>query len=234
VLSLLCDVTGTPFPQPRGDPSKRGAAAAAAAGSTKKHALVELVEQAAPLPFPARDWRPAELKAWLDKGDLASGLGLRPLRSLHVPVYVNVYVVGLEGAGALGINLPATQLAEWMQEMEHVVPAGVLLDTRGEAEASDLEHSSSTQSRKRATDAGEDDDVSADASVVPAQSEAARLSYRYHIRLVELSPKVIQVVERYLGVHYRVENAAHTSFQIDAEVISGALEGLVKYLHLDE
>ena len=223
-LQLVC---ATAFPTPRGDPS------AGPAAGTKKHALVELMEQSTPLARPARDWRAPELKSWLDKGDLAVGMGLSPLRKLQIPVFLNVFTIGLDGKGNLGMSLSPEQLAEWMQHLEHVVPQRSIQTAAAadrEAESTQgTEHASSTRRPRSRTrlDPDEDDPSSA------ADSSAA-LSFRYHIRLVTVSPKVVRVLERYLGVHYRVENADHTIFQVDAEIIAGMLEGLAKHLKLDE
>ena len=169
---------------------------------------MELVEQSQPLSRPTRDWRHPELKSWLDKGDLAVGMGLAPLQRLHIPLFVNVFTVGLEGSGTAAVNISSQQTAEWMQHLEHVLP----------------------QTRLRA---GEEHG-STERSDADADSDSVHLSYRYHIRLVQLSPKVVRVLERFLAVHHRTDSVVANSFQIDAEVISGMLEGLAKHLNLDE
>jgi hypothetical protein len=229
------------FPQPRGDPEQTAPA------PHVKHALLEMLEESTPVARPERDWRNPDLRAWLAKESLAAGLGVAPLRRLHVPVYVNVFAVGLEGAGALGVEVTAQQLAEWMQHLEHVVPQHVVSRDAAVAEnapapddgaAQELEHTASSRrrsGRSKLREGDDDDDLPADESATPAsEPDSARISYRYHIRLVQLSPKVVSVVERYLGIHYRVANEKHTEFQVDAEIINGLLEGLVRHLKLDE
>ena len=229
------------FPQPRGDPEKT------VPTPHVKHALLEMLEESTPVARPEREWRNPDLRAWLAKESLAAGLGVAPLRRLHVPVYVNVFAVGLEGAGALGVEVTQQQLAEWMQHLEHVVPQHVVSRDAAVAEnapapedgaAQELEHTSSSRrrsGRSKLREGDDDDDAPVDESATPAsEPDAARISYRYHIRLVQLSPKVVSVLERYLGIHYRVANEKHTEFQVDAEIINGLLEGLVRHLKLDE
>lgn len=210
-----------------------------------------MLEESTPVSRPERDWRHPDLRAWLAKESLAAGLGVAPLRRLHVPVYANVFAVGLDGAGALGVEVTPQQIAEWMQHLEHVVPQHVVsrdasvaenapAPEDGAAAAQELEHTASSRSRGRSgrnklREGDDDDDAPVDQSATPAsEADAARISYRYHIRLVQLSPKVVSVLERYLGIHYRVANDKHTEFQVDAEIINGLLEGLVRHLKLDE
>lgn len=68
----------------------------------------------------------------------------------------------------------------------------------------------------------------------PSEKHASRILYRYHTRLIELSPKVLKVIERHLSIHYRPAHPSHLSFQVDPEIINGVLESLIKKLKLDD
>jgi len=212
--------------------------------SGPKSELLELIEQQKPLSQPPPTAPDPDLSRWLSSTDLASALRLSRVGPLHVPVFMNVLVIGMDGHGNGGVNLPQEQLAEWMQHLDHIAPYAQMTadeaiqargregsawgdEANGEAQHQWQQASSSTRKRQRASSIA--DDGSAE------QSAAAELRYRYHLRLINLSPKVLEVVERYLSVHYRVESKGeHTAFQVDATIMDGLLNALVKHLQIDD
>jgi len=195
------------------------------------------MEQSAAPAQPVQDWRPPDLRAWLAKDSLAAALGLSPLSDVQVPMWVNVFTVGLEdGAGGGGVSLSSDMLREWLSSLEHLIPQAVIpsdvsaLETPTNEE--EIEHSSSVRHRRRSHSG--DTTHEADTDAAPNDPAALRISYRYHLRLVKLSPQVLPALERFLAVHHRIESAPQALYQVDAEIISAALEGLVEHLKLDE
>lgn len=171
------------------------------------------------------------MKSWLEKGDLSTAFSLSPISTLEVPIFVNILAVGLDGSGSLGIKLETEDLEDWMEHLDHIIPHNVIRSEQTEGEGEEMEHTSSTK-RQQAAKAHTRKRVTPDEP--DTSMDAAKIQYRYHIRLIHLSPKVIDVVERYLSIHYRVENKDHTVFQIDAEIMNAVLDALAHHLEIEE
>jgi len=64
-----------------------------------------------------------DLDAFLRAPSLAAFLGLDPVEALHVPLPVNVVLVGFQGDGHAGVDLPAGVVREWLARgLDHVIP----------------------------------------------------------------------------------------------------------------
>lgn len=59
---------------------------------------------------------------FLKAGNLATFLGLHSIRSVHMPIPLNFIFVGFHADGHLKVNISHTELQEWFQYMDHVLP----------------------------------------------------------------------------------------------------------------
>ncbi|KAG2435642.1 hypothetical protein HXX76_006844 [Chlamydomonas incerta] len=59
---------------------------------------------------------------FLGNSTLAEYLGLHQIQSLHMPVPLNVVLVGFAGDGNGGVNVSQHELNEWFQHLDHVLP----------------------------------------------------------------------------------------------------------------
>ncbi|GMH36984.1 hypothetical protein BSKO_04857 [Bryopsis sp. KO-2023] len=59
---------------------------------------------------------------YLRSNSLAEYLGLSPVDALHLPVPVNVLLVGFRGDGHMKVDLPPEEVKEWFEHMDHVIP----------------------------------------------------------------------------------------------------------------
>lgn len=58
----------------------------------------------------------------MSNATLAEYLGLHQIHSLHLPVPLNVVLVGFAGDGNGGVNVSQHELNEWFQHLDHVLP----------------------------------------------------------------------------------------------------------------
>jgi hypothetical protein len=64
-----------------------------------------------------------DLGAFLKAPSLAAFLGLDPVEALHVPLPVNVVLIGFQGDGHVNVDLPASVIKEWLARgLDHVLP----------------------------------------------------------------------------------------------------------------
>ena len=61
-----------------------------------------------------------ERRRYLSAESLASYLGIQSVRAVHVPVPVNLILVGFDGDGHMGLRLDHTDLVAWLEHADHV------------------------------------------------------------------------------------------------------------------
>lgn len=59
---------------------------------------------------------------FLGSPSLADYLGLSPVESLHLPVPLNVILVGFAGDGNAGVNITLPELEDWFSHLDHILP----------------------------------------------------------------------------------------------------------------
>ncbi|EFJ49585.1 hypothetical protein VOLCADRAFT_89945 [Volvox carteri f. nagariensis] len=59
---------------------------------------------------------------FLGSANLAEYLGLFPVDSLHLPIPLNVVLVGFHGDGNAGVNITTWELNDWFSHLDHVLP----------------------------------------------------------------------------------------------------------------
>ncbi|KXZ55672.1 hypothetical protein GPECTOR_2g1222 [Gonium pectorale] len=59
---------------------------------------------------------------FLASANLAEYLGLAPVESLHLPVPLNVILLGFAGDGNGGVNISLPELNDWFEHLDHILP----------------------------------------------------------------------------------------------------------------
>ncbi len=59
---------------------------------------------------------------YIDAGSIGNYLGLSPVRSLHMPVPLNILLIGFNGDGEAGVELAPEELQAWFEQLDHVLP----------------------------------------------------------------------------------------------------------------
>lgn len=155
------------------------------------------------------------VEEWLAAGSAASYAKLEVVRSLNIPVVVNLVFAGFDKNGNLGVNLSQEQLEKWFQHLEAAnpylrVPAHVSNDTPS---SQDYEF------------------------------EQAAVRFRYSFNVVKVSPNVTSVLDTVLYRAMRPTDplevlpqiGPEASFsQVEADVMEEALESLAIELGLED
>eukprot|EP01104_Vermistella_antarctica_P018574 TRINITY_DN6935_c0_g1_i1.p1 TRINITY_DN6935_c0_g1~~TRINITY_DN6935_c0_g1_i1.p1 ORF type:complete len:987 (+),score=140.82 TRINITY_DN6935_c0_g1_i1:91-3051(+) len=113
---------------------------------------------------------------WTTSGNVATYLNVTKVRAIHVPVNVNIIVVGFDGDGRNAIKIGADDLESWLAHADHslrhlVVPVGEQQATTGVHD-----------------------------------TERSRVEYRMSYSVVKLSPLVNTILEDHLVNNARPEN----------------------------
>ena len=142
-----------------------------------------------------------ERRRYLSAESLASYLGIQSVRAVHVPVPVNLILVGFDGDGHMGLRLDHTDLVAWLEHADHVRHHARL--------------PSSVDSRVGGSSRSDDDDDNAkrhphELHAEPVHAEhlhdapthsVARFNFTCHI--VDVGSKVLETLERAQRIHAR-------------------------------
>lgn len=154
------------------------------------------------------------VEEWLAAGSAASYAKLEVVRSLNIPVVVNLVFAGFDKNGNLGVSLSQEQLEKWFQHLEAANPYLRLPPDEG------------------------DDNPSRD-----YEFEQAAVRFRYSFNVVKVSPNVTAVLDTVLYRAMRPTDplevlpqiGPEASFsQVEADVMEEALESLAIELGLDD
>lgn len=154
------------------------------------------------------------LEEWLAAGSAASYANLEVIRSLNIPVVVNLVFAGFDKNGNLGVNLSQEKLEKWFQHLEAANPYLRLPADNGDG--------------GRSTD---------------YEFEQAAVRFRYSFNVVKVSPNVSSVLDTVLYRAMRPADplevlprlGPETSFsQVEADVMEEALESLAIELGLED
>lgn len=171
---------------------------------------------------------------WLEAGDVAEYTGVRPVRSLALPVHVNLVFVGFDGGGGNGFHLGNATLQAWFEHLENFV-----------------HHSHINELHNAGRDrAGEDPPAVAPEAL--SYRSVARLGRRhmrtphcdaapgrYYFHVVQLSPRVREALEAVMKTHMRPDVPSGTEpgapepgprFYLDSHVMTSALSHLQRHL----
>jgi hypothetical protein len=176
--------------------------------------LLEVVQSGAPYVMEKRDVS----QNWLSKGNLANSAQLKRFERVYLPINVNIFAVGLNGDGNLGVKIPDELMGKWLEHLDHTVPHTFVNLHEGPAE----HHK------------------------VLRMPNSAEVRYRYRFTYVDTAPSVLHVVERYLNSHHRKLEAvgvvngqygggrtSKTKIQVDPDFLTFLLDDLVRHLGLE-
>ena len=179
-----------------------------------------------------------ERRRYLSSASLASYLGIQSVKAVHVPVPVNLILVGFSGEGHMGLKLDHADLVAWLEHADHVRPHARLPAPT---------HAARPRARSRSIRTPEN---AAGSSPLQQLDEAptnsvARFNFTCHV--VDVGVKVTAVLERAMRLysrplrpvnplgdetrlrHSRDSVAAH---HVDAKAFSALVDDLVADLDL--
>lgn len=158
-------------------------------------------------PFANTGGAPISKLGWVGLHHFANTMGAKPVpQTIYVPIYVNLFTIGLDGTGNQKVTISKESHA-WLEHLDHVVKEHVVSDAENQYnEKSDT------------------------------ATKGSDIVYRYHFRLVDVSPHVLDVLEMTLNANHRPDNSRHPQglVQVNAEAVSELLEDLAKHLELDD
>ena len=183
--------------------------------------------------------RDQERRRYLSSASLASYLGIQSVKAVHVPVPVNLILVGFSGEGHVGLKLDHADLVAWLEHADHVRPHARLPAPT---------HAARPRARSRSFRTPEN--AARSSSPLRQLDEAptnsvARFNFTCHV--VDVGMKVTAVLERAMRLysrplrpvnplgdetrlrHSRDSVAAH---HVDAKAFSALVDDLVADLDL--
>ncbi len=155
---------------------------------------------------------------WTDKENLAKALESKIIGKVNFPLRINIFVVGLDGSGHLGLTLPHGLVHGWLEHLETTTPHSLVDRWKSPTAQS---HGSGSRG-EAATNAR----LQQSTAKARAEDFAAAIGYTFDYRLIETSPLVTQVVERVLHAHHRIVEAHE--IPTDTQVPGGKKPGLSK------
>lgn len=171
---------------------------------------------------------------WLEAGDVAEYSGVRPVRSLVLPVHVNLVFVGFDGAGGNRFHLGNATLRAWFEHLENFVHhshINELFNAGGDRADEELPAvPPEALSYRFVARAGRT------LSRCPHRGAVAR---RYYFHVVQLSPRVREALEAVMKTHMRPDVPSGTEpgapepgprFYLDSHVMTSALSHLQRHL----
>ena len=136
-----------------------------------------------------------ERRRYLSSASLASYLGIQSVKAVHVPVPVNLILVGFSGEGHMGLKLDHADLVAWLEHADHVRPHARLPAPTHAARPRARSRSIRTPGKK-----------AAGSSPLQQLDEAptnsvARFNFTCHV--VDVGVKVTAVLERAMRLYSR-------------------------------
>ena len=180
-----------------------------------------------------------ERRRYLSSASLASYLGIQSVKAVHVPVPVNLILVGFSGEGHMGLKLDHADLVAWLEHADHVRPHARLPAPTHAARPRARSRSIRTPGKK-----GAGSSPLQQLDEAPTNS-VARFNFTCHV--VDVGVKVTAVLERAMRLysrplrpvnplgdetrlrHSRDSVAAH---HVDAKAFSALVDDLVADLDL--
>lgn len=184
-----------------------------------------------------------ERRRYLSSASLASYLGIQSVKAVHVPVPVNLILVGFFGEGHMGLKLDHADLVAWLEHADHVRPHARLPAPT---------HAARARARSRSIRTPDNAAAGSGSSPLRQSDEAptnsvARFNFTCHV--VDVGVKVTAVLERAMRLysrplrpvnplgdetrlrHSRDSVAAH---HVDAKAFSALVDDLVADLDLTD
>lgn len=222
--------------------------------SSLSHDLVTL--PAAPLTPPITQGRKRTMdekkRDWVARGDLAQNLEAKIIGKVHLPLRINLLMLGLDGTGHLGVTLPHGLVHAWLEHLTTTMPH-LLVDKLSPTNSVNL--AVQQKSYGPAYFGAGMSHSNPDRAVSLAEDYAAAISYTFDYRLVEASPLVTQVIDRALHAHHRIVESheslgipvppngkrpglskvsSTTHMQMDGELMADLLTSLIDHLKMDK
>ncbi len=184
-----------------------------------------------------------ERRRYLSSASLASYLGIQSVKAVHVPVPVNLILVGFSGEGHMGLKLDHADLVAWLEHADHVRPHARLPAPTHAARPRARSRSIRTRSIRTPKNAAGSSPLR-QLDETPTNS-VARFNFTCHV--VDVGVKVTAVLERAMRLysrplrpvnplgdetrlrHSRDSVAAH---HVDAKAFSALVDDLVADLDL--
>mmetsp|Transcript_14116 Transcript_14116/g.36560 ORF Transcript_14116/g.36560 Transcript_14116/m.36560 type:complete len:1008 (+) Transcript_14116:343-3366(+) len=156
------------------------------------------------------DW-----KEFGDSPDLATYLGLRPVESVHIPLPLNIIFVGFSGDGNYGVDFKAEEMADWFENLDHVVPHIYIPEAELRCQEDGLCGGWHTPSRA---------------------AVASHVHYNLSCHTHELGAGVAEAFERALGLFSRPVDPANPGgpHQVDAALMETFVTGMLTALGLQQ
>jgi len=75
----------------------------------------------------AGGWKPEQKaedrkKLWLSQNSIADAIGADVIGTVQIPLHVNLFPIGLDGSGHLGVTLPSGLIEHWADSLEQTMP----------------------------------------------------------------------------------------------------------------
>lgn len=169
--------------------------------------LLEEVSKSAPFNLEYGSSHGAKLNnEWVSLGTLANAAGVFQFEDVFLPVSVNVFAIGFDGTGNLGVKIPWNLIHDWFSHNEHLVPHRTV-PMMGVPQAPDA-HSGGRAEADAASARVHGHNV----------SHAARVHHRYSFQIIETHPDVLRVLERHMHIHFRHIGASASNTDNDAKL----------------
>ena len=186
-----------------------------------------------------------ERRRYLSAESLASYLGIQSVRAVHVPVPVNLILVGFDGDGHMGLRLDHTDLVAWLEHADHVrhharLPSSVDSRVGGSSRSDDDDDDAKRHPHELHAEPVDDDHL----HDAPTHS-VARFNFTCHI--VDVGSKVLETLERAQRIHarplrptlpgldesqFRHARDSATAYHVDARAFSDLIDTLIADLDL--